>query len=166
LLGVIVNFILIVWPLVGTLVTFEQLYWMLTAWGWDALFSLGLAVVLFASYVSIGIILPIIALQRVQSRHWYAAPLGLLVAGAVTLLSLGGILLFIAGAALIWADPVQGYPLAQSPQADLADTLEAQRLRAKGGVCSPICGRPLAEDENSCGACRVNNHPLKGVTCN
>jgi len=154
LLGVIVNFVLVVWPVVGTLVVFEQFYWALTAWGWDALFSLGLALVLFASYVGIGIILPIIALQRVQSGHWYAAPLGLLVAGAVTVFSLGGILLFIAGAASFWANPDQGYPLPQSPEADLADTLATQRSRAKGAVTCPICGAPLTEDEISCPACR------------
>jgi hypothetical protein len=153
LLGVTLNFIVIACPFSGTHVVFEQLYGTLTALGSGAL-SLGLALVLFASYVSIGIILPAIVLQRFQSGHWYAAPVELLIAGAVTLLSLGAILLLIASAVLFWADLDQGYPLAQSPEADLADTLEAQRLRAKGGVSCPIDGRPLAEDEISRGACR------------
>jgi hypothetical protein len=101
LLGIGVNFILIAWPGVGTLFVFERLYSTLTILGSDALFSLGLAVGLFATYNAVGIILPILALKRAQFGRSYAAPLELLVAGAVTVFSLGGILLFIAGAALI-----------------------------------------------------------------
>jgi hypothetical protein len=125
-LGIVVNLIMVVVPGVGTLSLFQRFQSLLNMLSLDASLSAIIVVVLFAAYVAIGMIVPIIALQRTQPGHWYAVPLILLAGGAVTVLSLGGVLLLVAGALLIWAGPDEAYWLPKPPEAGLAEALEDQ----------------------------------------
>lgn len=153
-LGVMMNLIIVVLPGVGTLLLFPRFQSLLVLLGLDASFSWAIVIALFAGYVVIGMILPIIALQRVQPSHWYAVPLVLLVAGAVSVLSLGGVVLFVAGVLLMWAGPDKAGSLRQPPEGGLAEALGDQMSPPRPATTCPICGAALAGDEITCPACQ------------
>jgi len=151
--GVVVNAIAVLFPAVGTIVQFLRIQSLLTLEGVDTTFSWVITVGLFAFYVAFGMILPMVALQRIGSGDWYLAPLILLVGGALTVFSLGGLVLILAAALWISAGPDETYDLRQSPEAEEAEALRDQLSPPQPATACPICGYPLQPGQNTCPAC-------------
>jgi hypothetical protein len=151
--GVCVNVIVVLFLGVGTIVQFLRFQSLLTLRGADTVFSWVFTVVLFAFYIAVGTVLPVVALQPKGPGDWYVAPLILLVGGVVTVFSLGGLVLILAAALLFSAGPDEAYGLAASAEAEGAEDLRDQLSPRQPARACPICGYPLQPGQHTCPAC-------------